>query len=217
MNKQTKFPGLTQLSPLVIATILLALFNCLLIANPAAAHHPFGGTTPTNLSQGFLSGLGHPVIGIDHFIFTVAIGLLAALRKPQGIFIAVAFILATLGGTGLHLMGLDLPFPETAIATSVLVIGLMLGLKNNLNLIAIVVAAALGGIFHGYAYGEAIVGAEMTPLIAYLTGFASIQLVVALTAYQISTIMFNKFAEQFELYLRFAGFTILGMGTAFLF
>ena len=212
-----KLSWLTKLLPLVIATIFLTLFNCLLIANPAAAHHPFGGTTPTNFFQGFLSGMGHPVVGIDHFVFTIAIGLLAALRKPQGVFIPIAFVLATLGGTGLHLMGLDLPFPETVIATSVLVVGLILGITNNLNLIGVVIAAALAGIFHGYAYGEAIVGAEMTPLIAYLAGFAFIQLAVALSAYQISKIMFKKFAENSQLYLRFAGFTILGMGAAFLF
>ncbi|MGC1249184.1 MAG: HupE/UreJ family protein [Spirulinaceae cyanobacterium] len=217
MNRQTKLSFLKKLSPLVLATVLLAIFNGLLITTPAAAHHPFGGTTPDNLLQGFLSGLGHPVIGVDHFVFTIAIGLLAALKKPKGIVIPVAFVLATLGGTWLHLMSLDLPFPETIIAVSILGIGLVLGLKNKLNLIGIIIAIALAGIFHGYAYGEAIVGAEMTPLIAYLAGFAFIQLVVALTSYQISTIMLNKFAEQSQLYLRFAGFTILGMGAAFLF
>ncbi|MGB7519871.1 MAG: HupE/UreJ family protein [Spirulinaceae cyanobacterium] len=217
MNRQTKLSFLKKLSPLVLATVLLAIFNGLLITTPAAAHHPFGGTTPDNLLQGFLSGLGHPVIGVDHFVFTIAIGLLAALKKPKGIVIPVAFVLATLGGTWLHLMSLDLPFPETIIAVSILGIGLVLGLKNKLNLIGIIIAIALAGIFHGYAYGEAIVGAEMTPLIAYLAGFAFIQLVVALTAYQISTIMLNKSAEQSQLYLRFAGFTILGMGAAFLF
>jgi urease accessory protein len=35
------------------------------------------------------------------------------------------------------------------------------------------------GIFHGYAYGESIIGAETTPLVAYMAGFACIQYSVA--------------------------------------
>ena len=37
---------------------------------------------------------------------------------------------------------------------------------------------AVAGLFHGYAYGEAIVGAETAPLAAYFLGFALIQFVL---------------------------------------
>jgi urease accessory protein len=36
---------------------------------------------------------------------------------------------------------------------------------------------------HGYAYGESIVGAEPTPLVAYLAGFTLIQLAIVLAAF----------------------------------
>ena len=57
--------------------------SILIPAFPVLAHHPNGGETPSNFIQGFLSGLGHPVIGIDHLVFVVAIGLLAALSKKK--------------------------------------------------------------------------------------------------------------------------------------
>ena len=40
---------------------------------------------------------------------------------------------------------------------------------------ALAAIAAAGGLVHGYAYGEAVIGAETTPLLAYLTGLALTQ------------------------------------------
>ncbi len=37
----------------------------------------------------------------------------------------------------------------------------------------------LAGLFHGYAFGESIVGAEATPLAAYLLGLVMIQTLLA--------------------------------------
>ena len=45
-----------------------------------------------------------------------------------------------------------------------------------------VVFFSLAGIAHGYAYGESIVGAEPTPMIAYLAGFTLVQLAVMFAA-----------------------------------
>lgn len=199
----------------VVAIALLIGISLLLTATPATAHHAFGGETPSNLFEGFLSGLAHPVIGLDHFAFVVAVGLLAAIKK-RGVFIPVAFALAALAGTGIHLISLDLPGAELVISASVLAFGVMLAMKDSPNLIVLIVLAATIGIFHGYAYGEAIVGAEMTPLVAYLAGFTIIQLVVAMVTYGIGKFVLNKLTDQPSLNLRFAGFTICGAGAAFL-
>ncbi|MBP0020340.1 MAG: HupE/UreJ family protein [Cyanobacteria bacterium SBLK] len=192
----------------------IALF--LLAVPPAIAHHPFGGKTPANFIEGILSGMGHPIIGPDHFAFIVAIGLLAALKGKQGIFLPVAFVLATVAGTIVHLFGLDLPAPELVISASVLTFGVFLAIEESPNWAWLAGSAAIAGLFHGYAYGEAIVGAEMTPLVAYLVGFALIQLAIALAAFKIANLALKKVAEQPALALRFAGFTISGIGAAFL-
>ncbi|MGB7444646.1 MAG: HupE/UreJ family protein [Coleofasciculaceae cyanobacterium] len=198
-----------------IAISLLAGISILIYSQPAAAHHPFGGDTPSNFFEGFLSGIAHPVIGVDHFAFVVALGLLCAI-KPKGMIIPFIFVLTTLAGTGIHLMNLDLPMPELVISASVLAFGAMLAMKNSPNLIWLTILGAIAGLFHGYAYGEAIVGAEMTPLVAYLAGFALIQLGISLAACQTGKFILQKFADQPSLYLRFAGFTIGGAGIAFL-
>lgn len=186
------------------------------ITPPAAAHHALAGRTPGNFWAGFLSGLAHPIIGADHFAFVVAVGLLAAWQPKGGRWLAVAFIFATLGGTSFHLLGLHLPAAEVGIAVSVLLFGILLAQENRLPLSWLLALAAAAGVWHGYAYGEAIMGAEMTPLVAYLAGFALIQLVVALAAYKIGRLMFKTSASQPSLNLRFAGFAIAGAGAAFL-
>ena len=198
------------------AFINLALFAMVTlagvaIATPAFAHHPFGGETPSNFIEGFLSGLGHPVIGFDHFAFVIASGLIAA-TFSGGFIIPVAFVVASMAGTGLHLMSVDLPSLEVIISASVLVFGVILAVGQRLNLPIVVALGAIAGIFHGHAYGEAIFGAEMTPLLAYLAGFAAIQLMIALAMFFVG----RRVYAQKGLALRFAGFTIFGFGAAFL-
>ncbi|NEO87630.1 MAG: hypothetical protein F6J87_25715 [Spirulina sp. SIO3F2] len=58
----------------------------------------------------------------------------------------------------------------------------------------------------------------MTPLVAYLAGFALIQLGIAIGVYKLATVLLagHQTAEQPRLPLRFAGFTLSGIGFAFL-
>ncbi|WP_036477354.1 HupE/UreJ family protein [Myxosarcina sp. GI1] len=205
--KNLQFQSFPRIKTLVILFGAFFLLN----ATPADAHHAMGGMTPQNFWQGFLSGIAHPIIGIDHFAFIIAVGLLAALTK-QGLFIPVGFILASLAGTVIHLFGLNLPAPELFISASVLIFGAAIALKNRPSLIWTVSLAAIAGVFHGYAYGESIIGAEMTPLVAYMAGFAIIQLAIASLAFYITKSLVRS---KTELPLRFAGLAILGTGIAF--
>lgn len=193
---------------------IAAAVGLFLTAEPALAHHPFGGDTPANAFQGFLSGLGHPVIGLDHLAFVIAAGLLAAVIG-RGLSIPVSFVLASIAGTGLHLMGLNLPAPEVIISASVLVFGGLLAMREPPKTGVVVALSALAGIFHGYAYGEAVVGAEMGSVMAYLLGFASIQMAIALGACWLAK-RFGTAEQAPSLSLRFAGFTLAGVGAAFL-
>jgi urease accessory protein len=190
------------------------LASILLMVSPAFAHHAFGGETPVNVFEGFVSGLAHPVIGFDHLAFVVAAGLLAVSRGT--VLIPMAFVVAALAGTGLHVAGWDLPIPEVVIAASVLGFGVLLAVRNALPRWALAGLAAIAGVFHGYAYGEAIVGAQMTPLLAYLLGFTAIQLAISLGAYRIGKAVLQREGERASLPLQFAGFTICGIGAAFL-
>lgn len=197
-----------------IAKAIIAIaFGTISLATiqPALAHHPFGGETPNNLLTGFLSGLGHPIIGLDHFAFVVAIGLLAALKNKLGIFIPIAFTLATAIGTIIHLQSIDLPIAEVIIALSVITAGIALAV-DKFNLSSLIILSSIAGIFHGFAYGEAIFGAEMTPLSGYLLGFISIQLVVSAIAFYLGRLTVTSVHHNTSLALRFAGCVIAGIG-----
>ncbi|MEL7329242.1 MAG: HupE/UreJ family protein [Cyanobacteria bacterium J06559_1] len=185
------------------------------IALPAYAHHPFGGSAPQTLMQGFLSGLGHPVIGLDHLAFVIAAGLLAAV-VVGGRWVPMAFIGATLAGTGLHLVGLDLPAAELVISTSVVIFGGLAVMRDRLNPVVVCLLAAIAGLFHGYAYGEAVMGAQASPLVAYLIGFAGVQGAIAYVAYLFSRRAIDKNKTVGLVSVRHAGFAVLGAGVAFL-
>jgi len=187
-----------------------------LLASPAMAHHAMEGKTPSTFETGFLSGLAHPVIGPDHFAFVVALGLLAAL-KSQGFGIPIAFLVSAMLGTALHVTGAEIPGVELLVSGSILVFGILLVLKNSPPTPAIVGLASLAGIFHGYAYGESIFGAETTPLLAYLLGFTVIQVAIAASAFGISRRLLQTSKKlQLPSNFRSAGFVLCGVGAAFL-
>jgi len=210
----------TRVTKRVSLGLKLGAIALLVTAPPALAHHPFGGETPKTIFAGFLSGIGHPVIGIDHLAFVIAVGLLAAVIK-HGWTIPSAFLTAALMGAGIHLMEATLPAPEVVISASVLLFGLLALSQKSLSqkaltAPAIVALTGLAGMFHGYAYGEAIVGAEPTPLIAYLVGFTLVQGAIA---FAVRFLLQRAVAERRKLGLvavRLASSVICGMGAVLL-
>lgn len=154
----------------------------LLTPLPAFAHHVMDGEMPRTFLQGFLSGLGHPVIGWDHLAAIVGVGLLAAIAA-RGVPPVLAFSAAMIGGVVVHLLSLDLPAGELLVGLSTLAIGVLVLLRLSLGFLPLAAVFALAGLAHGYALGESIVGAEPTPLGAYLAGLLIIQTAVATGAY----------------------------------
>lgn len=198
------------------AGVLVSLLVLMTSTTPALAHHAMGGSMPTNFFEGFLSGMAHPLIGLDHFAFIIAIGLLAATRT-QGFLILVAFVLTAMLGTALHLGSLNIPGSELFVSGSILIFGMLLAMKDRLHTAVISALAGVAGLFHGFAYGEAIFGAETTPLVAYLTGFTVVQLGVSLAAMWVGqTIARGSDRQSLSMLekLRAAGLVILGIGLA---
>ncbi|URD49791.1 HupE/UreJ family protein [Chroococcidiopsis sp. CCNUC1] len=196
-----------------IATALTIAFFA--IPQPAYAHHAIGGKTPVNLFEGFLSGLAHPVIGLDHLAFVVAIGLLAVGQR-RGALIPAGFVVAAMLGTVIHVFQIDLPAAEVAIAVSVIIFGAMLVWRDRPHWLITLGLGAIAGLFHGYAYGEAIIGAQMFPLFAYLLGFTLIQYGVALVAFLVGNLALQKSANSSPAWLRLSGLAICAIGVVFL-
>jgi urease accessory protein len=164
-----------RLKPIPAAAAVLFALSSI---QPALAHHVMGGKLPNTLWQGLLSGLGHPIIGIDHFAFIVGVGLTSYLIGQVAL-LPLLFVAGTVIGCFIHLQGLDLPWSEAAIAFSLVVVAIIVLMRARIptGLVAILFFAS--GILHGYAYGESIIGAEPAPLGAYVVGFALIQYCIA--------------------------------------
>lgn len=161
-----------------IAARAAALIAATLAARPAFAHHMMDGELPATFTQGLLSGLGHPVIGPDHLAFILAAGLaVAAAQLP--LLLPVLFVASSCIGVGLHVAGIDVPGAEIIVALSVLLVGALIAGGRRLPVPAWSALFALAGLFHGYAYGESIFGAETTPVVAYLLGLAIVQSAIA--------------------------------------
>ncbi|MEL7303355.1 MAG: HupE/UreJ family protein [Pseudomonadota bacterium] len=191
------------------ARIAIALVTFAAFAAPAAAHHPFEGMIPANWMQGMMSGLAHPVIDIDHAAMIIGVGLAAAISGSL-ILLPALFVGGSLIGCVLHLAGIGLPGAEVLIASSVLIVGLLVALAGRIPAVVWGTLAVVAGAFHGHAYGEGIFGAEPTPLVAYLIGFTAIQFVIACIAALIGSRIIAFSAS--DRAVQIAGAVVAGVG-----
>jgi urease accessory protein len=145
---------------------------------PAFAHHVMGGELPGTAWQGVLSGLGHPIIGIDHFAFIVGVGLMSHLAGRLAL-LPLPFVVGTALGCLLHVQGYGVPLSELGIALTLAIAAVVVALHAKIPIGILAVVFLIAGALHGYAYGESIVGAERTPLVAYMIGFGVIQYCLA--------------------------------------
>lgn len=159
-------------------TVAMAALILVAATGLADAHHPMGGEAPKTLWHGFLSGIGHPVIGPDHLAFIVAIGIAAALVAGGPAMIA-AFIAASTAGVLFEVGRLGIPLAEAFVALSVVLAGLLLAFSERRNAPVWIGLAAVAGIFHGVAFGEAVIGSERAVVGAYLVGLAVVSAVIA--------------------------------------
>ena len=193
---------------LTAATMFFAMLSS------AFAHHPLGGEVPTTMLHGLLSGIGHPIIGFDHLAFVIAVGLIAAFQSNR-LVMPLGFVAGTVAGTMLTLAAVTLPLAEIAITGSVVAAGAFAMRGKIAGLMPATLLAAVAGLFHGWAYGAAVVGAEATPLLAYLAGFGVTQLLIALGVGIVARQLW-KVARADALQPRLAGALVAGVGLAYL-
>lgn len=180
-----------------------------LVAPAAQAHHAMDGKLPATLAQGFISGLAHPVVGLDHLAFLVGAGLIAGVLG-LGLWVPAVFALASILGVAIHLMEINLPLVELLIGVSVVAVGALLAAaRAKLGQGAWIALFAVIGLVHGYAYGESIVGAEQTPLGAYLVGLALVQSAIGVGVAMLAT---RQAWTVGSLAPRLAGAVVLGVG-----
>jgi urease accessory protein len=121
---------------------------------------------------GFLTGLQHPVSGLDHVVAMIAVGLWGAqLGNPALWVLPVLFPMMMAGGGMLGLMGIPLPGVEIGIAISAIVLGTMVFAEARLNIQLAMVIVAFFAIFHGHAHGTELPAGQSGLL--YSMGFVA--------------------------------------------
>ena len=128
-------------------TLLLAI-PFALAAAVAHAH------TGEGINTGFASGCWHPIVGWDHVIAMVAVGLWGAfLGAPSIWLLPVVFPLVMAFGGALGIIGVPIPAVETGIALSGVVLGLLIVFAVRAPIWVAAIIVGLFAIFHGHAHG----------------------------------------------------------------
>ena len=187
-------------------TARTALFIAMLLAAGPALAHTGEGT------GGFIAGLKHPLLGPDHLAAMVAVGLWGAfLGAPAIWLLPVVFPLVMAFGGVLGILGVPMPAVETGIASSAVVLGLMIALAARPPLWIAAVLVGAFAIFHGYAHGKEL--PDGANAVAYSAGF-----VIATGLLHLTGIAFGLLtrwpAGKFA--VRMAGGAIAAVGAAYL-
>jgi len=180
----------------------LLVFAALFQFPIAASAHP-----GTGLASGFEHGLLHPLIGMDHLVVMVAVGLLAVQVGGKAVWaLPGAFVAFMVIGGCLAITGVVIPNVESGILASLLVLGVLLATALRLSVGGSVFIVGLCAIFHGYAHGL-----EM-PLsagaITYSMGFALITTLLHVVG--VTTAMLLKKVEMQKLTRWIGGAMTLG-------
>src|SRR5262245_12511207 len=113
-----------------IRLIASAAVMGLALTAPAFAHTGVGAH-----SHGFAAGFLHPLMGLDHLLAMLGVGVWAAqLGKRATWLVPAAFVAVMIAGAGLALSGVTMPMVEFGIAGSVLVIGALIAFGARMPL-----------------------------------------------------------------------------------
>jgi urease accessory protein len=149
-----------------LARLSASLAALAALAVPALAHT---GHAPV---FGFASGFLHPLMGVDHVLAMVAVGMLAALLGGRALWLVPgSFVGAMLLGGALGLSGVALPLVEAAILASVVVLGIAVASGRRMPVSAAMALVAAFAVFHGHAHGTEMPAAASA--LSYALGFVS--------------------------------------------
>ncbi|ADI29753.1 HupE/UreJ family protein [Methylotenera versatilis] len=124
---------------------IAALFS--LFSGIASAH-------PGHGLDGAYAGFMHPFTGWDHLLVMLAIGVWAAKLGGKARWqLPLTFVAIMATGAVLGLSGLNFAYAETAIAASVMAMGVLLMMSLPMNKMMQLSITALFALFHGLAHG----------------------------------------------------------------
>ena len=132
---------------------------------PVFAHTFFG-------KEGFYDGISHPVLGLDHLLAMISVGILSAQIGGRAIWTVPStfVIIMTIGGFfGFLLIVQQFYFVEIGIILSVIILGSAICIERKIPQKLIIIFVGIFGLFHGIAHGLEIPAAS-SPIL-FILGF----------------------------------------------
>lgn len=165
--------------------------------------------------SGAIEGFLHPLLGMDHLLAMVTVGMLSAQLGGRAIWTVPATFVGVMAVGGiLGIAGLELPVVEYGIALSVIVLGVALLAKRRIPEAIAMLFVGFFALFHGFAHGKEIptVVDDGMFTVAYVIGFlvatAGLHVIGALLGYMALR------SDRGNLLLRLAGVGVAAAGVA---
>lgn len=144
---------------------LFTLLMGLLLPNLVLAHETMQG-------GGLISGLSHPVLGFDHLLAMISVGILSAQMGGRSIWtVPTTFVGFMLVGGVVGIQGIPLFSVELGIAFSVLALGIALFAGKQCPPIFAMLFVGFFAIFHGHAHGTEM--PQLAQPMLYALGFVT--------------------------------------------
>lgn len=180
-----------------------------LVLMPSAVHAHVGREAGVGFVEGFL----HPILGLDHFLAMLSVGIVSAQLGGRRIFtVPAAFVLAMICGAVAGVYGYQWPLTEVGIAVSVVVLGVAIAtVKENGGgwpVMAVMAVVALFGSLHGHAHGLEL--PKSADPVYYAAGFVTSTTAIHLLGVGIGHLFTTRAA--FMGPLRHMGSAMAGMG-----
>ncbi len=125
---------------------------------------------------GYYDGLSHPVLGFDHFLAMISVGIISAqiggkaVWKIPGLFVLIMFLGGLIGiyaeinemmeslnlneiGNKIYFSDFLYKFIEIGILISVIILGFIISLNAKISKKIIMLSVGVFGFFHGSAHG----------------------------------------------------------------
>jgi urease accessory protein len=158
---------------------------------------------------GFSSGILHPVLGLDHLLAMVSVGIVSTQMGGRAIWYAPAiFVLVMAIGGLIGMEDLRFNYTEAMISWSVIILGLTIAVNARFSHAAIYGFVAFFAIFHGYAHGREIpeLAVSWAYIAGFMTGTAALHILGVLIGH------YSKKIKDGDALLRYSGAFIAGIG-----
>lgn len=169
----------------------------------------------TNLGLGgFLSGIVHPVLGYDHLLAMLSVGIISAQIGGRAIWtVPATFVSVMAVGGVLGLINIGLNVTELGIAVSLVILGLVIAAERKIPTLIVMIGVGFFAIFHGYAHGTEM--PDTAEPFLYALGFLVGTALIHIAGVVIGDI--SRHYERGKIILRVGGALIAVVGLLFIF